>query len=90
MKQIRWRTKALRQLRKIKSQKEKETIYDAVETLGLFPKCANVKKLSDRNDYRLRAGKWRIIFTTVAEICIEAVKKSKRSQGTASVLLSST
>ena len=42
MKQIQWRTKALRQLRKIKSQKEKETIYDAVETLGLFPNCANV------------------------------------------------
>jgi mRNA-degrading endonuclease RelE of RelBE toxin-antitoxin system len=90
MKQILWRTKALRQLRKIKSQKEKETIYDAVETLGLFPNCANVKKLSDRNDYRLRAGKWRIIFTAAADICIEAAKKGKRSQGTASVLLSGT
>ena len=76
MKQIRWRTKALRQLRKIKSRKEKETIYDAVETLRLFPNCANVKKLSDRNDYRLLVGKWRIIFTAAAEIvCIEEVKK---------------
>ena len=75
MKQIQWRTKALRQLRKIKSQKEKETIYNAVETLGLFPNCANVKKLSDRNDYRLRVGKWRIIFTAAADICIEEVKK---------------
>jgi mRNA-degrading endonuclease RelE of RelBE toxin-antitoxin system len=76
MKEIQWRTKALRQLRKIKSQKEKESIYDAVETLGLFPNCANVKKLSDRNDYRLRVGKWRIIFTAAAEIfCIEEVKK---------------
>lgn len=76
MKQILWRTKALRQLRKIKSQKEKETIYDAVETLGLFPNCTNVKKLSDRDDYRLRVGKWRIIFTAASEIvCIEEVKK---------------
>jgi mRNA interferase RelE/StbE len=76
MKQILWRTKALRQLRKIKSQKEKETIYDAVETLGLFPNCTNIKKLSDRDDYRLRVGKWRIIFTAAAEIvCIEEVKK---------------
>lgn len=76
MKQILWRTKALRQLRKIKSQKEKETIYDAVETLGLFPNCTNVKKLSDRYDYRLRVGKWRIIFTAASEIvCIEEVKK---------------
>jgi mRNA interferase RelE/StbE len=76
VKQIQWRTKALRQLRKIKSQKEKEAIYDAVETLKLFPKCANVKKLSDRNDYSLRVGRWRVIFTTAAEIvCIEEVKK---------------
>jgi len=74
----------------MKSQKEKEIIYDAVETLGLFPNCANVKKLSDRNDYRLRVGKWRIIFTAAADMCIEAAKKGKRSQGTASVLLSGT
>jgi len=40
-----------------KSQKEKETIYNAVETLELFPNCANVKKLSNRNDYRLRVAK---------------------------------
>jgi mRNA interferase RelE/StbE len=41
-----------------------------------FPDCSNVKKLSDRNDYRLRVGKWRIIFTAAAEIvCIEEVKK---------------
>ena len=59
----------------MKSQKEKEIIYDAVETLGLFPNCANVKKLSDRNDYRLRVGKWRIMFTAAADMCIEAAKK---------------
>jgi len=76
MKQIRWRTKALRQLRKIKSQKEQGTIYDAVEALRLFPNCANVKKLSNRDDYRLRVGRWRIIFTTALKIiCIEEVKK---------------
>jgi mRNA-degrading endonuclease RelE of RelBE toxin-antitoxin system len=40
------------------------------------PPCANVKKLSYRNDYRLRVGKWRIIVTATAEIaCIEEVKK---------------
>ena len=76
MKQIRWRTKALRQLRKIKNHKEQGAIYDAVEKLRLFPNCANVKKLSNRDDYRLRVGRWRIIFTTALEIiCIEEVKK---------------
>ena len=76
MKQIRWRTKALRQLRKIKSHKAQSTIYDAVATLRFFPDCANVKKLSNRDDYRLRVGRWRIIFTDEFEIiCIEEVKK---------------
>jgi mRNA-degrading endonuclease RelE of RelBE toxin-antitoxin system len=40
------------------------------------PPCANEKRLSVRNDYRLRVGKWRIIFTAADEIvCIEEVKK---------------
>jgi len=76
MRQILWRTKALRQLRKIKIQKEQNAIYDAVETLKLFPHCANVKKLSNRDDYRMRVGRWRIIFTASLEIiCIKEVKK---------------
>lgn len=76
MKQIRWRPKALRQLRKIKSHKAQGSIYDAVETLRFFPDCANVKKLSNRDDYRLRVGRWRIIFTAALKIiCIEEVKK---------------
>lgn len=78
MKQIRWRAEALRQLRKIKSHKAQDSIYDAVETLRFFPDCANVKKLSNREDYRLRVGRWRIMFTPALEItCIEEVKKKR-------------
>ena len=76
MKSIEWQTKALRQLRKIKDDKTRLAIYEAVETLKTFPDCSNVKKLKARDDYRLRVGRWRVFFTRSLEIIyIEEVKK---------------
>jgi len=76
MKAIEWKPKALRQLRKIKDEKTKLAIYEAVETLKTFPDCTNVKKLKTRADYRLRVGRWRVFFTSSLEIIyIEEVKK---------------
>jgi len=76
MKRIEWKQKALRQIRKIKDQRTKNTIYDAVDSLKDFPKCPNVKKLKSRTDYRLRVGDWRILFTDSLKILyIEEIKK---------------
>jgi mRNA interferase RelE/StbE len=73
---IRWRNNALRQLRKIKSKLDRQKIIKAVSGLKTFPETPNVKKLQNRNDYRLRIGRWRIIFTQQLEIItIEEVKK---------------
>ena len=75
MKHIKWKPKALRQLRKIKAQQTKETILDAVDKLKDFPDYPNVKKLKDRDEYRLRVGRWRVFFTASLEILyIEEVK----------------
>jgi len=80
MKSIRWRPKALRQIRKIKDQQDKETIYDAVSSLRNFPNCRNIKKLKAREEYRLRVGRWRVIFTELLEILyIEEVRKRDES-----------
>ena len=68
MKTIRWKTKALRQLRKIRDSRTRGRIYDSVESLKSFPECKDVKKLQDRNEYRLRVGRWRVIFTESLEI----------------------
>lgn len=68
--------KALRQLRKIHDERTRVRIYDGVETLKSFPDCSNVKKLKDRNAYRLRVGRWRIIFTESLEVIeIQEVKQ---------------
>lgn len=76
MKCIEWKPKALRQLRKIKDEKARDIIYEAVSTLENFPHCPNIKKLKGRDQYRLRVDRWRIIFTHSLRILyIEEVKK---------------
>ena len=80
MRLIKWRPKALKQIRKIKDQQTKETIFNAVSTLKDFPNCTNIKKLKTREEYRLRVGRWRVIFTDSLEILyIEEVKKRDES-----------
>lgn len=68
MKTIRWKKRALRQLRKIRDGRIREKIYDSVESLKFFPDCKNVKKLKGRDEYRLRVGRWRVFFTESLEI----------------------
>jgi len=76
MKEIVWTKRALRQLRKIKSREDQRTIYAAVSALEDFPSCDNVKKIKTTGMYRLRAGRWRVIFTESLEvITIEEVKR---------------
>ncbi len=67
--------KVLRQLRKIRDSHTRDKIYDSVGCLKSFPDCKNVKKLKDREEYRLRVGRWRVIFTESLEIIeIQEVK----------------
>jgi mRNA-degrading endonuclease RelE of RelBE toxin-antitoxin system len=76
MNQIKWHKKAKKQLKRIGNPIIQNKIYDAVEELRFFPKCQNVKKLTNRNDYRLRVGQYRVFFTVDLKIIsIEEVKK---------------
>lgn len=81
MKIIKWHRKALKQLRKISNSKIESQIYDAVQELKAFPNCndtkiaKNIKKLTNRDDYRLRVGNYRVLFTDDLKIInIEEVK----------------
>jgi len=76
MKTINWSTKAVRQLRKIPEPNEQDKIYNGIQTLMHFPECRNVKKLEGRNQYRLRIGRRRVLFSESLEtIEIQEVKK---------------
>lgn len=83
MHDIEWTVKAFRQVNKIKDQKVKTKIIDAVETLKRFPCVGNVVSLQNSEDYRLRVGRWRVIFGVEHRLKIIEIQEVKiRNEGT--------
>lgn len=77
MHEIEWTKRSIKQLRKIQQQ-EQATIYTAVQTLRQWPRCQHVKALANREDYRLRVGRYRILFTVDDDIQIIAIQEVKK------------
>ena len=80
MYQVIYKTKAIKQLKKI--QREQATqIREKCRRLSTFPNCQNIKSLTNHPyQYRLRVGNYRVFFNTGADgevyvIHIEEVKK---------------
>jgi len=76
---IEWTRKALKQAAALPGN-VRQQIYNGVQNLRLWPATPNVKALQNRNDYRLRVGRYRVLFTvhpdgSVTIIRIEEVKK---------------
>lgn len=76
---INWTKKARKQLAPIPRQ-DVERIFEAVESLANWPEVTGVKALVGRDDYRLRVGRYRVLFSVAPEgavtiILIEEVKK---------------
>ena len=78
MNRIEWTPKALRQARKLPPLAQRD-IADAVETLRHWPQVEQVKALQGKPGYRLRIGRYRVLFTVHAGVPlivrIEEVKK---------------
>ena len=78
MNSIKWTQKARKQLRKI-DKKAIDKVLIAVDELAHWPDCRNVKNLVGRDDFRLRVGRYRVLFTVQdgepVIIRIEEVKK---------------
>jgi len=76
---VTWTLRAARQLKKLEKP-DQRAISVAVKGLAMWPECRNVKALTHRSDYRLRVGRFRVIFTVATEkapviVQIEEVKK---------------
>jgi len=86
MNTIEWQPKAFKQLRKIADNKMRIAIYDAVQVLATWPLCnADIKKLQNREDYRLRVGDYRVIFDIDQSgnpIIITIIQVKKRDDNT--------
>ncbi len=60
--QVQWSRKAEKQLRAI-DRAQVKAILGATRGLSSWPDCRNVKPLSGREGYRLRVGRYRVLFT---------------------------
>ena len=78
MTRIEWTRKAMKQAARIDHARFVE-IRRAVDGLVRWPDCRNVKALQGRAGYRLRVGRYRVLFTVhegaVRIIRVEEVKK---------------
>ena len=71
--------KAYKQLAKL-PEHDQASVLEAITGLETWPDCHNVKSLKGRDNFRLRVGRYRVIFTVDADQCpvvvhIEEVKK---------------
>ena len=74
-----WQPKALKQLKKIGDRTAQERILDATRELSSFPACANVRPLVNHEyGFRLRVGRWRILFDVCEEVSIVSIEEVKK------------
>lgn len=80
MKSIQWHNRARKQLKRI-PKSYREAIVDKVEQLVGFPDCEgmDIVPLSNhRYGYRLRVGRYRVLFDDLDELRIIAVQEVKK------------
>lgn len=78
MYRIAWTRKAQKQLLKI-AHLDQTIILQAVDTLANFPACKDVKALTGHEcGYRLRAGRYRVLFDSQTEVRIISIMEVKK------------
>ena len=74
---IEWSVKSRRQVKRIKDKKTVVKIIGDVATLRDFPNATNVIKLQNQDRYRLKVGRWRVIFEAENTLKIIEVQEVK-------------
>ena len=75
--ELHWENKALRSAAKFPKDVRKK-VAKAVQSLKSWPNARGWKKLTNRDEYRLRIGRHRVIFkVTGQEIWITEVRRRK-------------
>ncbi|MEW6261856.1 MAG: type II toxin-antitoxin system RelE/ParE family toxin [Thermodesulfobacteriota bacterium] len=82
MYQVHWSKRAWKRLKKV-PQSDQAAIYQAVTELRHWPECKKVKALRGRSGYRLRVGRYRVIFEVKVSVKIISVQDvGKRDERT--------
>lgn len=78
MNEVKYTSKAAKQLKKIQ-QAERKEIFEACESLSSMPNHKQVKKLINHQyGYRLRVGRYRVLFDFYNEIQIVSIEEVKK------------
>lgn len=82
MKQIKYKTKAIRQIKKIKDTAVKKEITDKIKELKKYPDTPfKVNRYKTTNLLKFRVKTWRVFFTAEFEI-VEIQEVKKRNERT--------
>jgi mRNA interferase RelE/StbE len=75
---VEWKKRAIKDLRKIDRAYQMQ-IVESVKRLESWPKCGNVKRLTNyKQEYRLRVGRYRVFFNVHEQIEIVMVEEVKK------------
>ncbi|MBK8986939.1 MAG: type II toxin-antitoxin system RelE/ParE family toxin [Chloroflexi bacterium] len=74
---IEWTRRALKHLKTIPQQRQKQIVL-AVRSLQEWPDCQNVKALRNRPGYRLRVGRYRVLFDVENDLRIIEIEEVKK------------
>jgi mRNA-degrading endonuclease RelE of RelBE toxin-antitoxin system len=78
MYRITWLSRAVKQLGKL-PVRDNQTVRRAVDKLSVSPQVPGVKKLASHEfSYRLRVGRYRVLFDADKEICIITIQEVKK------------
>ncbi|HQI80142.1 MAG TPA: type II toxin-antitoxin system RelE/ParE family toxin [Deltaproteobacteria bacterium] len=76
---INWSPKAFRQLGKIADRRAVKNITVAIDQLSAFPFCRGIRRLAGHEyDYRLRVGRYRVLFDVHREVRIIEIQEVRR------------
>lgn len=74
---IEWTRRALKQLKRLPQQCQKQIVL-AVGDLRNWPECKHVKALQNRPGYRLRVGRYRVLFDVEKALHIIEIEEVKK------------
>jgi mRNA-degrading endonuclease RelE of RelBE toxin-antitoxin system len=80
MKTIEWHNRARKQMKKIPKQYQ-DAVFQNVDLLASFPYCEgmDIKALQNHKyDYRMRVGRYRILFDDKEAIKVIAIQEVKK------------
>lgn len=72
---------AVKEIESIPLKKERQRVLDRIRSLSEDPRPAGCRKLSDQESYRIRQGRYRIVYTIQdRDLIVEIVRVRDRKE----------